>query len=490
MKRAKGKKRARRKTQRVTAPQRLTISLNLIAKDEAASIGRCLESVEGVVDEMIVVDTGSADDTAQIAASHGAQVLSFPWTDDFSAARNHGLTHCCGDWILSLDADERLDPGTKHCVREAAATPNVDLWYLRLLNLYPDGESGTEVRLVRLFRRTPGMHYVGRIHEQLMQNLAAAVAGHSQALIHHDGYHPTVMEEKQKIARNVRLLELGLKDTENGGSAMLRSSYLHYWAMNSQGAERLRRLEEFSQYVDTHFDDLKERMAWIPSGLLHYAAALRNAGRRSESADVARRMLAGFGEAPILHAFIAGGHLAAGRLERAEEELKIALSPEAKLDHRHQEYVLPPETRWRLAKLTLAELRERQQQWAEAETLYEELVEGMEAVRPRLAHIQVRQQKHQRALETLEKSPQSLDQTRPEEACLAFILSLIVQSTSGLLRWGEKVRLSADSEPLCRRVLRRVEAWEVGRAFTPDDFPELSEILQLPAAQPPMRQAS
>ena len=490
MKRAKGKKRARRKTQRVTPPQTLTISLNLIAKDEAASIGRCLESVEGVVDEMIVVDTGSADDTAQIAASHGAQVLSFPWTDDFGAARNHGLMHCRGDWVLSLDADERLDPDTKHYVREAAATPNVDLWYLRLLNLYPDGESGTEVRLVRLFRRTPGMHYVGRIHEQLMQNLAAAVAGHSQALIHHEGYHPTVMEEKQKIARNVRLLELGLKDTENGGSAMLRSSYLHYWAMNSQGAERLRRLEEFSQYVDTHFDDLKERMAWIPSGLLHYAAALRNAGRRSESADVARRMLAEFGEAPILHAFIAGGYLAASQLERAEEELKIALSPEAKLDYRHQEYVLPPETRWRLAKLILAELRERQQQWAEAETLYEELVEDMEAVRPRLAHIQVRQQKHQRALETLEKSPQSLDQTSPEEACLAFILSLIVKSTNGLLRWGEKVRLLADSQPLCRRVLTRVEAWEVGRAFTPDDFPELSEILQLPAPQPPMRQAS
>ena len=114
----------------------------------------------------------------------------------------------------------------------------------------------------------------------------------------------------------------------------------------------------------------------------------------------------------------------------------------------------------------------------------------MEALRPRLAFIQVRQQKHQRALETLEKSPQSLDQTSPEQACLAFILSLIVKSTNGLLRWGEKVRLLADSQPLCRRVLTRVEAWEVGRAFTPDDFPELSEILQLPAPQPPMRQAS
>ena len=489
MKRPKGKKRARRKTQRATPLQRLTISLNLIAKDEAVSIGRCLESVEGVVDEMIVVDTGSTDETAEIAARHGARVLSFPWTDDFGAARNHGLMHCRGDWILSLDADERLDPGTKLYVRQAAATPNVDLWYLRLLNLYPDGESGAEVRLVRLFRRTPGMHYVGRIHEQLMQNLDDAVAGHSQALIHHDGYNPAVMEKKQKIARNMRLLELGLKDTENEGSPMLRSSYLHYWAMNSQGAERLRRLEAFSQYVDTHFADLKDRMAWIPSGLLHYAAALRNAGRHAASADVAQRMLAGFGEAPILHAFIAGGYMAAGQLEQAEEELKIALSPDARIDYRHQEYVLPPETRWRLAKLTLAELRERQQRWAEAETLYAELVEGMEALRPRLAFIQVRQQKHQRALETLEKSPQSLDQTSPEQACLAFILSLIVKSTNGLLRWGEKVRLSADSEPLCRRVLTRVEGWEIGRAFAPDDFPELTEILQL-AARPPMRQAS
>ncbi len=270
------KKRPRRKTAGTT------ISLNLIAKDEAQFIEDCLKSVSGVADEVVVVDTGSFDATPRIARSLGAQVYPFKWCDDFAAARNHGLEHCKGDWILTLDADEALDPKTKNEIRRSIAHPKVDLWYLRVLNLFPGGKSGSEVRLARLYRRVPGMRYVGRIHEQLEHNLPAAVVGHSQARILHRGYDPEVMRAKGKQARNTRLLDLALRESIDG-PPILRSSYLHYWAMAAQGAERLRRFQTFAEYIDQHPELYAKRVAWVPSGLLHYAVALRNAQRAPRS---------------------------------------------------------------------------------------------------------------------------------------------------------------------------------------------------------------
>ena len=78
----------------------------MIVKNEEKHLVRCLRSVRDVVDEMIIVDTGSTDKTIDIAKVFGAKVFDFPWTGDFSAARNHSLAQATGDWILILDADE------------------------------------------------------------------------------------------------------------------------------------------------------------------------------------------------------------------------------------------------------------------------------------------------------------------------------------------------------------------------------------------------
>src|SRR5690606_29929897 len=88
----------------------LQVSAALIVRDEAAMIGGCLESLRGHVDEIVVVDTGSADATPQIVASYGARLLHHEWNGDFSAARNRALDAVSGDWILYIDADERLVP--------------------------------------------------------------------------------------------------------------------------------------------------------------------------------------------------------------------------------------------------------------------------------------------------------------------------------------------------------------------------------------------
>jgi glycosyltransferase involved in cell wall biosynthesis len=82
------------------------ISLCLIAKNEAANLPACLHSAAGLVDEIIVVDTGSTDRTKEVAAGLGARVFDFAWCDSFAAARNESLHHATGDWILWLEADE------------------------------------------------------------------------------------------------------------------------------------------------------------------------------------------------------------------------------------------------------------------------------------------------------------------------------------------------------------------------------------------------
>ena len=97
----------------------MTISLAMIVKNEAHIIGDCLTSVRGLVDEVIVVDTGSTDHTKIMAHSTGAKVVDFEWCDDFSKARNESLRHCTSDWILVLDADEAINPSDHEKVKLA-----------------------------------------------------------------------------------------------------------------------------------------------------------------------------------------------------------------------------------------------------------------------------------------------------------------------------------------------------------------------------------
>ena len=93
--------------------EKLRISVCLIARDEDQFLDRCLSSIREIASQIVLVDTGSTDRTVDIAKSHGAEVHHFIWCDDFSAARNAGLEHARGDWILVLDADEEL-PKTQH----------------------------------------------------------------------------------------------------------------------------------------------------------------------------------------------------------------------------------------------------------------------------------------------------------------------------------------------------------------------------------------
>jgi hypothetical protein len=186
------------------------ITLALIARDEETHIERCLKSVSGLDAEMIVVDTGSTDKTRDISIACGAEVLNFPWIDDFSAARNKALEVARGRWILVLDADEYLPPASVEAIRALTsddATPHC-AYHLLNKSSSDDGRTGTSGLIVRLFPNDPRVRYEWPVHEQVATSLQRAgipVKDTSIEIIHTGYSSPEVNAAKQ--ARNLRILE-------------------------------------------------------------------------------------------------------------------------------------------------------------------------------------------------------------------------------------------------------------------------------------------
>ncbi|MDR3460062.1 MAG: glycosyltransferase [Verrucomicrobiae bacterium] len=190
----------------------MKLSLAMIVKNEARCLARCLASVRGVADELILTDTGSTDDTVQIAREAGAKISHFAWIGDFAAARNFALAQATGDWILVLDADETVSEPLARELREFITGPP-QIGRLKIVSDFRHhGQTQRSSTFVsRLFPR--GATFAGRIHEQIVSDLPRVnLCGE----VLHDGYLET-----QKSDRNVKLLSAEIaRDPAN--------AYLHF----------------------------------------------------------------------------------------------------------------------------------------------------------------------------------------------------------------------------------------------------------------------
>jgi len=188
----------------------LPIAVAMIVRDEAAVVGRALDSVREVAAQVVVVDTGSEDDTLAVAQDRGAEVHRVCWQDDFAAARNAALAEVRQPWVLVLDADEELVADDRAALADAVLRPSADAYNLRVVSLVGTGQEYTDARVTRLFRSHPGIRYRGRVHEQVADSIAALGQrlGDAPVRILHTGYLPAVMDKKHKHARNLRLLEI------------------------------------------------------------------------------------------------------------------------------------------------------------------------------------------------------------------------------------------------------------------------------------------
>ncbi len=165
------------------------LSLCMITKDEEELLPGCLESIRGLVDEIVIIDTGSTDRTVKIAESFGARVIRHPWKEDFSEARNRSIEEANGEWILVLDADERIERKDHDTIRRRIADPGAKAFQLLQRNYTDDSTtfgwtrnltdavegrdfSGYfDVPLARLFRRDPKIRFVNRVHERVEETL-------------------------------------------------------------------------------------------------------------------------------------------------------------------------------------------------------------------------------------------------------------------------------------------------------------------------------
>ncbi len=190
----------------------ITLSACLIVKNEEKNLDRCLKSLQGLTDEIIVVDTGSSDCTVEIAQKYGATIGSFKWNDDFAAARNESLKLATSHWVLWIDADEEVAEGSAKMIREGLMRPHFGGYYIRIINfMREEGQSDQYVHTpIRLFRKLQGIRFTGRIHEQVLPSLNESgliTATISGARLNHYGYTPSAMEEKNKLHRTVTMLE-------------------------------------------------------------------------------------------------------------------------------------------------------------------------------------------------------------------------------------------------------------------------------------------
>ena len=223
------------------------LSLSMIVRDEAAQIEDCLRSVQGFVDEMVVVDTGSTDNTVALAQAMGARVERIDWPGDFAPARNQALQWVSGDWVLVLDADERLRPEAMAPLRALMAQPDVLL--INLLRHERGAMQSPYSNVSRLFRRHPAIRWSRAYHsmvddsvaELLQQENHWRIADCPEPALLHDGYRPELLAQGNKPQRLREAMEAELLERPGDPYACAKLGSLEVAEGNLEGGNALLR---------------------------------------------------------------------------------------------------------------------------------------------------------------------------------------------------------------------------------------------------------
>jgi len=269
---------------KVSAPissSRPRLSLCMIVRDNAPIIKACLESIRPWVDEIIVVDTGSVDETPEICRSLGAKLFSFPWIDDFSAARNESLRRATGEWIFWMDSDDTIDEKNGRALRLLADSDHGASVMGYVLQVYcpgPDDEL-TVVDHVKLVRNHPAIRFEGRIHEQLIGGIRAlgGEIGWTDIHVIHSGSDLTPQVKHKKVERDLRLLRKDIEERP-GHSFVMFNLGMTYHECEEYG-EAVQWLQKSLAASRPHESHVRKIFALLVS-------SLTNLGRFDEAQDV------------------------------------------------------------------------------------------------------------------------------------------------------------------------------------------------------------
>lgn len=257
----------------------------MIVKNEARHLPACLASISGLVDEIVVVDTGSTDQTREIAIAAGAKLYEYPWHGDFAAARNQALERASGDWILYIDADERVRKPNRPALLEVLRRDDVVSYKVRFhprpgFTAYPE---------YRIFRNDPRIRFEGVIHESPRAGMRAVAAEDGRSIqpcavtIDHVGYEG---DQSHKHDRNLPLLlqrtqvppvrtymwwHLGFTYRELGQLEAAEAAWLNAIAPARDGSARTREESQcYGELAKLYYDQDRDAMAVVEEGLSYF----------------------------------------------------------------------------------------------------------------------------------------------------------------------------------------------------------------------------
>jgi glycosyltransferase involved in cell wall biosynthesis len=343
------------------------ISLCLIVRNEAHQLEACLAPVVKLVDEVIVVDTGSTDATREVAAKYATRVVSFAWCDDFSAARNESLRHATGDWIFWLDADDRID--AENLAHLERLFQNLDPRSVYLMDTVCTSQDVAEgervISHVRLFPRDARLRWQGRVHEQVRP--CPSTLGYELVLapvrILHTGYADRALLTR-KLHRDIRLLRMDYAVDPHESSTLLHLGLAYARLGQLDQAEKyfqdvLRHTTEPADYLRRVYGTLTE-MA-LQRGRFVQALRLTDSGLAVFPDDEYLRYL----RAEVLY-----------ELNRYQEAQVLLEQLIAQPDQRQYRGGVPADLATRLAPRCLGEVLRIQRRHAEAVELLRRLVQS------------------------------------------------------------------------------------------------------------------
>ena len=294
-----------------------SLSLAIMVRDDAVRLQRAIQSVKHTVDEVVVLDTGSKDNTVEVAKSEGARVKEIEWPNNFAQALNVLLEQIKTDWTLRLDSDEWFEADPQAGLRQCIEDEEASAFRLIRRDIQPNG-GYEEVALIRLWRTHPDLKYRGLVHENIPVAAFQQVWPHkveksSPLWFWHDGYGAGHLE---KIRRNIPLMEQEL--VANPGRA-------YYEAMLAKGYKDVgddRWLALMNRIVEHSLGDLEPATPILSVIFVDVMNSISSADlKTAKTNQIVLKALQWFGRSPTVLVAASNLELRRGRKDRALEIL-------------------------------------------------------------------------------------------------------------------------------------------------------------------------
>ncbi|MGL6106768.1 FkbM family methyltransferase [Romboutsia sp.] len=309
-----------------------TISACLIVKNEEKHIKRCLDSIKDIVDEIIVVDTGSTDKTIEIAKEIGAKIYHHKWEKNFSKARNVSLEKATMDWILYIDADEEIREEDRKRIKGILNNNlNYEGFYVRVLNII-EGKCSYEAAGVRLYKNNPKYRFKGKLHEQIINSIKEMRGLESiketDIVFYHYGYDGNMSNLDKKNKRNIDILE-SYEEKD-------KDAYYYFVLGNEYG-----KIDEYKKAIGAYKKSLnnmdleKYQYTYYPSLVMNIVKVLNNEKRFNDTINFIKKIKETTPGYKDLYFMECMSWIQCGKFSRAKESLEeyINCNEEQKYDY-------------------------------------------------------------------------------------------------------------------------------------------------------------